>query len=69
MGIYTDIISSGLCRKCLNEKYGSNLLPEDCQYFAFPELCPRCNKVNNIVVGIHPLKRWKLRFKKEKKCL
>ena len=64
---YTEKVNKGLCRKCINEKYGADLLPEDCKYFTFPAVCPMCGKVNNIVVDVRLIGRRKLWFKKEKK--
>ena len=43
------------CRRCINMKYGLELMPYDCIYQHFPAVCPQCGEVRNIVADL-PLK-------------
>lgn len=49
-----------ICRRCINEKYQLNLLPEDCRYFDYPRLCPRCEQMRNMPEDVRFFHRWKL---------
>lgn len=53
----------GICRACLNEKYGLSLTPKDCEYDEYPRECGRCSQVRNIVCGLRGFKGLLLRFK------
>ena len=50
-----------ICRRCINEEFGANLQQADCEYkIPFPQICPRCRNVANIVTGFRMTGRLKL---------
>ena len=51
-----------ICRRCLNEEYGSRLLPDDCHYGYVAE-CPCCGELRSIVVGLKRRGHVKMWFK------
>ena len=40
-----------ICRGCINEVYHANLFPRECEYEMYPDMCPRCKQMKNIVCG------------------
>ena len=41
-----------ICRRCINKSYNISLLNTDCYYnFPYPQKCPCCNEMKNIVTG------------------
>lgn len=48
------------CRKCINEEFHLNLLPQDCIYMEYRYECKRCKEVQNIVCDIRKVKRYKV---------
>lgn len=40
------------CRRCINERYGTNLQPSDVGYFIYPVVCTKCGKPGNVVTGV-----------------
>lgn len=54
-----DNVLSVMCRRCINEEYGLELMQEDCYYLPFPDICPHCGQVRNIVGDIRPVKKMK----------
>ena len=55
-------IGPGMCRKCINRLFGLNLQPKDCVYLYYPHPCGSCGGVENLVVRIHRISRFKLLF-------
>ncbi len=42
-----------ICRRCINRLYGARLNPSDCRYgIPYPQTCPCCGKVHNIVTDL-----------------
>lgn len=55
---------SNICRKCINQEYGTDLRPFDCEYAnPFPSLCVCCGEPKNIVTGLKLTGRLKLLWK------
>ena len=53
-----------ICRRCINETYRVNLTPNDCFYGApFPQLCPNCNTMQNLVSALRLTGKIKLLFR------
>lgn len=55
------------CRRCINVKYGLDLIPPDCIYQHFPAICPQCGEVRNIVADLPFRSRVRIYFKLRKK--
>ena len=52
-----------ICRGCINEVYHTELSPKECEYQMYPDLCPRCKAMKNIVCGTTFRGKIKLAFR------
>lgn len=52
-----------VCRRCIGRAYNVKLLPKDCIYDDYPQMCICCRKVHNIVVGFKFSGKIKMLFK------
>ena len=52
-----------MCRRCINEKYGLSLVPENCFYLHFQSICANCGELHNIVLDVDRPTRWQIRRK------
>ncbi|MDY5577525.1 MAG: hypothetical protein SPF70_08705 [Lachnospiraceae bacterium] len=50
------------CRSCLNKMYHLNLETKDCVYMEYKYECRKCKTVQNIVLDIKKMSRYKLLF-------
>jgi hypothetical protein len=55
---------AGVCRQCLNQRYGTSLLPSDCRYSTYSMLCPGCNQMHQIPIGFRFRGKMKIILKK-----
>ena len=47
-------IGPHVCRRCINNVYGTELEPDDCVYESpYPRRCSCCGEMRRIVVGLH----------------
>ena len=58
-----------ICRRCINQIYRAHLKPRDCRYgIPYPQECPCCGRVHNIVTSLRLTGRLKLLGKKPVKA-
>ena len=57
-------VTHGLCRRCINKQLGTHFKHKQCEFWNFPETCASCKELRNMVIGLHPLSRFKVWFVK-----
>lgn len=53
------------CRSCINKKYKIKLEPKDCIYMEYQYECQNCKKLQNIVLEVRGISRYKVWFGKK----
>ena len=56
-------LGAAVCRRCICKIDDVDLLPKDCVYEDYPQMCTCCKKVHNIVVGFSVSGKLKMAFK------
>ena len=52
-----------ICRACLNNEYGLNLTPKDCDYYDGRRKCASCRYAKHVVKGLKLTGKMKTLFK------
>ena len=70
MSLFQKIIHNedNICRQCLNNRYGINLVPDECRYSTYSMPCPACGELHQIPIRFSLRGRMKILLRRRKKA-